>query len=103
MALSALGQETRLAIYRLLSAVGPEGLPAGEVSDRLGIVQNTASAHLGILGEAGLIQAHRQGRIVRHAIEPAAMQALVGYLTRECCKGNPSVCGFAVDQKLLET
>jgi ArsR family transcriptional regulator, arsenate/arsenite/antimonite-responsive transcriptional repressor / arsenate reductase (thioredoxin) len=94
-ALSALGQETRLAMYRLLTAAGPQGLPAGEIAARLGLIQNTASAHLGILGEAGLIAAHREGRIVRHAIEPAAMQALIGYLTRECCNGNPSACGFA--------
>lgn len=93
-ALSALGQETRLAIYRLLSAAGPEGLPAGEVSARLNLVQNTVSAHLGILGDAGLISAHRKGRSVRHAIEPAKMQGLIGYLTRECCNGNPSVCGY---------
>ena len=94
-ALSALGQETRLAIYRLLAAAGPEGLPAGDVSARLGLVQNTVSAHLGILGDAGLISAHRQGRIIRHAIEPDALQELMGYLTRECCNGDPSACGFA--------
>lgn len=93
-ALSALGQETRLAIYRLLSAAGPEGLPAGDVSARLNLVQNTVSAHLGILGDAGLINAHRQGRTVRHAIAPAKMQALIAYLTRECCNGNPSACGY---------
>ncbi len=80
---------------QVLSAAGPEGLPAGVVSARLNLVQITVSAHLGILGEAGLIKAHRQGRTVRHAIEPVKMQGLIGYLTRECCNGNPSDCGFA--------
>ncbi len=97
-ALAALGQEARLDIYRLLSTHGETGLPAGEIAAQLGLVQNTASNHLKILGDAGLVLATREGRTIRHAIAPEQMQGVINYLTAECCNGNPSVCGFTTTQ-----
>lgn len=62
-ALAALGQETRLDVFRLLVQAGPSGLPAGDIAARLGVVQNTTSAHLKVLSQSGLIRAERQGRV----------------------------------------
>ena len=60
-ALSALGQDTRLEVFRLLVRAGPEGLPAGVIAAQLGAVQNTMSAHLRVLDHAGLIRPERDG------------------------------------------
>ena len=94
-ALAALGQETRLDIYRLLAKQGADGMPAGDIAAHLGLVQNTASNHLKILGDAGLVLATREGRTIRYAIAPEQMRAVINFLTAECCNGNPSECGFA--------
>jgi ArsR family transcriptional regulator, arsenate/arsenite/antimonite-responsive transcriptional repressor / arsenate reductase (thioredoxin) len=101
-ALAALGQETRLDIYRLLAKQGESGLPAGDIATQLGLVQNTASNHLKILGDAGLVLATREGRTIRHAIAPEQMRAVINFLTAECCNGNPSACGFAPTLTNLE-
>jgi DNA-binding transcriptional ArsR family regulator len=61
-AMAALGQDTRLDVFRLLVGAGPQGVPAGEIASRLGTVQNTMSAHLKILDQAGLVLAERDGR-----------------------------------------
>lgn len=90
-ALAALGQETRLDIFRLLVKAG-EGVPAGAVATRLGAVQNTTSAHLKILLHAGLVRAERDGRIVRYVADMAGFRDLLAYLMEDCCSGAPEVC-----------
>lgn len=87
--LSALAQESRLAVFRLLVRVGPEGLPAGQIAERLGVPANTLSFHLKELSHAGLVSARPQGRFVIYMANFVTMNGLVAYLTENCCGGNP--------------
>ncbi len=91
-ALSALAQETRLDVFRLLVQAGPDGLAAGEISARLDVRQNTMSTNLGILSRAGLITSSRHGRSIRYRADLNGMQDLLGYLMQDCCRGEPAVC-----------
>lgn len=87
-ALAALGQETRLRAFRLLVEHEPDGLPAGEISERLGVQQNTLSTHLGILVTSGLARSRREGRSVIYRADLKTMTELMGYLTENCCGGG---------------
>lgn len=89
-ALSALAQDTRLAVYRLLVQQGPSGLAAGEIAGRLGIAPATLSFHLKELAHAGLATARQEGRYVYYAANFEAMNALVAFLTENCCAAD---CG----------
>ena len=91
-ALAALGQETRLDIFRLLVKAGAEGVPAGEIASRLGAVQNTISAHLKILHHAGLVRPEREGRVVRYVADMTGLRDLLAYLMEDCCNGAPELC-----------
>jgi DNA-binding transcriptional ArsR family regulator len=91
-ALAALGQETRLDIFRLLVRAGSEGVPAGEIATRLGAVQNTTSAHLKVLAHAGLIRPERDGRIVRYVADMTGFRDLLAFLMEDCCNGKPELC-----------
>lgn len=96
-ALSALSQETRLEAFRLLVKEAPEGLPAGEVGARLGVVQNTMSAHLAVLSRSGLIKPARDGRVINYAADFAAVRQLLLFLMRDCCQGAPEICAPLLD------
>jgi DNA-binding transcriptional ArsR family regulator len=85
--LSALAQESRLAIFRLLVQAGPEGLAAGAIGEKLGLPPATLSFHLAGLTRAGLAQSRQEGRFVIYNADYAAMNALVGFLTENCCQG----------------
>lgn len=87
-ALAALAQETRLAVYRLLVEHAPEGLPAGQIAERLGIPPPSLSFHLKELSRAGLIASRQEGRFVWYRADLDAMTGLVGYLTENCCRGG---------------
>ncbi|RWL78740.1 MAG: transcriptional regulator [Mesorhizobium sp.] len=91
-ALSALGQDTRLEVFRLLVRAGPDGLPAGEIGARLGTVQNTMSAHLKILDHAGLVRAERDGRMIRYVADMTGLRDVLAYLMEDCCNGAPELC-----------
>ncbi|SDA96196.1 ArsR/SmtB family transcription factor [Mesorhizobium qingshengii] len=91
-ALAALGQETRLDVFRLLVRAGPEGIAAGEIATRLDTVQNTMSAHLKVLAHAGLIRPERDGRIVRYVADMTGFRDLLAYLMEDCCNGAPELC-----------
>ena len=91
-ALAALGQETRLDVFRLLVRAGTAGVPAGEIAAQLGAVQNTMSAHLKILDHAGLVRAERDGRIVRYVADMTGFRDLLAYLMEDCCNGAPELC-----------
>ena len=86
-ALAALAQETRLDVFRLLVGAGPPGLPAGRIGERLGVASATLSFHLKELRRAGLVSCRRVGRSLIYAADFGAMNALVGYLTENCCRG----------------
>jgi ArsR family transcriptional regulator, arsenate/arsenite/antimonite-responsive transcriptional repressor len=91
-ALAALGQDTRIEIFRLLVRAGTAGVPAGEIASNLGTVQNTTSAHLKVLDHAGLIRAERDGRIVRYFADMTGIRDLLAYLMEDCCNGAPELC-----------
>lgn len=85
LALGGLAQETRLDLFRLLVTVGPEGLPAGVIADRLGVLPASLSFHLQQLVHAGLIIQRRLGRQLIYSAEYGAMNDLLLYLTKNCC------------------
>ena len=90
-ALGALAQETRLDLFRLLVTVGPGGLPAGVIAERLGVLPSSLSFHLAQLVHAGLITQRRLSRQLIYAAEYSAMNDLLGYLTENCC-GRGEAC-----------
>jgi ArsR family transcriptional regulator len=94
-ALAALAQDNRLDVFRLLVEAGPEGMPAGEVASALKIAPNTLTFHFDRLREAGLISVRRNGRSMIYAAQFDRMNALIGYLTDNCCQGRPDQCAPA--------
>jgi ArsR family transcriptional regulator, arsenate/arsenite/antimonite-responsive transcriptional repressor len=91
-ALGALAQETRLDIFRLLVQAGVEGLPAGHIGERLNLPSATLAFHLKELKHAGLARCTRNGRSLIYAAEYPTMTGLLGYLTENCCQGDPAAC-----------
>jgi len=94
-ALAALAQDNRLDVFRLLVQAGPDGLAAGEVAAALGVSPNTLTFHFDRLREAGLIAVRRDGRSMIYAAQFDTMNALLGYLTENCC-GGAAQCAPAV-------
>lgn len=90
--LSALANETRLWVFRLLVQAGPEGMTAGEIADYLSSRQNTMSSHLKSLTQAGLVISQREGRHVRYRADYGMVRRLVLFLMKDCCQGNAEVC-----------
>ena len=86
-ALSALSQEHRLAIFRLLVQAGTDGMPAGAIAEALGVPNSSLSFHLAHLHRAGLVSQERRSRSLIYSADYAAMNALVGYLMENCCAG----------------
>ena len=90
---SALSQETRLNLMRLLADRGATGVAAGELAALLKQSPSTLSFHLAALEQAGLVQSTRQGRHLIYAVRFAGLRALFAYLTETCCGGRPDLCG----------
>jgi DNA-binding transcriptional ArsR family regulator len=93
LALAALAQGTRLDTFRLLVRHEPEGLPAGEIARQLAIPHNTMSSHLAILTRAGLIGAERQSRSIVYRARLDQLREMTLFLVKDCCGGNPDLCG----------
>ncbi len=91
-ALGALAHEHRLAIYRMLVERGPNGLPAGVIAERLDIPPSSLTFHLQHLLRAGLLTQRRMSRQLIYAADFAAMNALVGFLTENCCGRGQAAC-----------
>ena len=91
-ALAALAQDNRLDVYRLLVQAGPDGLPAGQVASALKLAPNTLTFHFDRLRGAGLVSVRRDGRSMIYAARFDTMNALLAYLTENCCKGAPETC-----------
>ena len=89
---SALGQETRLAVFRMLVQAGPEGLAAGEIAERLSVLPNTLSANLTVLSHCGLVTSRRYGRSIRYAVDFEAVRGLLASLLEDCCGGRKELC-----------
>jgi len=96
MRLTALAQETRLAVFRALVQSGPEGLNPGALGETLGTAQATLSFHLKELKNSGLIQARQESRFIYYSADFEAMNELLAFLTENCCGGDacdlPSIC-----------
>lgn len=93
-ALAALGQPTRLEIFRLLVRHEPSGMSAGSVAENIGCPHNTLSSHLGILARAGLIHGSREGKAIFYRAHIDGMRALIAFLITDCCDSRPEVCNL---------
>lgn len=91
-ALAALAQENRLAVFRLLVRNAPDGLTPGVIGEQLELPAPTLSFHLKTLAQAGLVTAVQEGRFVRYRAEMAGINALIDFLTEDCCGGHPQLC-----------
>lgn len=106
-ALAALAQDNRLDVFRLLVQAGSEGLPAGAVAEELGIAPNTLTFHFDRLRRAELVSVRRDGRSMIYAARYETMNALVAYLTENCCRGSgrkaaPAACKPAMRARRKE-
>src|SRR5271163_4802227 len=90
--LSAIAQDARLEVFRLLVKAGPDGMAAGDIARKLGVPANTLSAQLLVLSNAGLVRARREGRSIIYAIAFEAMRDLLVFLTEDCCGGRAEMC-----------
>lgn len=91
--LAALGHDSRLAIFRLLVQAGPAGLSAGAIGEAVGMAPNALSFHLSHLSRVGLIEGRRESRFIHYTARFAAMGELIGFLTDNCCQGEPCLAG----------
>ena len=94
-ALRALSHDVRLAAYRALIQAGPEGMAVGSLREILGLPAATLTAHLNQLRQAGLVSDQREGRVIRLRADYERMNALIGFLTENCCGGQacaPAAC-----------
>ena len=98
-ALAALAQDSRLAIFRTLVQAGPTGVAAGKISELTGIAPSSLSFHLKELAHAGMVDSQQAGRFVIYTANFTTMNALLGFLTENCCGGNPCspVCSPACE------
>ena len=91
-ALGALAQTTRLEVFRLLVRHEPEGLPAGEIAERIGTPQNTMSTNLSILARSKLVSAERRSRQMIYRADLDTLRALTLFLVKDCCQGRAELC-----------
>lgn len=98
-ALAALAQESRLDVFRLLVQAGPEGLPAGEIADLLGIPASTLSFHVKALSQAGLIESRPESRFIYYSASFSAMNDLLAFLGENCCGGRACQPAAPASQK----
>jgi DNA-binding transcriptional ArsR family regulator len=91
-ALAALAQDNRLDIFRLLVEAGRDGMPAGAVADALDLAPNTLTFHFDRLRDAGLVTVRRDGRSMIYTARYESMNALIAFLTENCCRGRPEEC-----------
>lgn len=88
-ALAALAQESRLAVFRLLVQAGPEGMAATKISEQVGVPPSSLSFHLKEMLHADLVTSRQESRFVIYAANFQTMNGLIGFLTENCCGGNP--------------
>ncbi len=98
-ALTALAQESRLRVFRMLVPVGEQGMAAGDIAAALGIPSATLTFHLKELSHAGLIESRREGRSIIYSLRCDGMRDLLTFLATDCCQGSPELCGIAPPRK----
>ena len=96
VALGALAQETRLAIFRHLIVAGSEGAAAGAIAKALKVTAPTLSFHLKELERAGLIRQRSESRSIIYAANYERMRGLLAYLMEDCCRGRPEICNIDI-------
>lgn len=96
-AFAALSQASRLDAFRLLVRAGSAGMAAGEISDALGVKQNTMSANLSVLFQAGLVRNVREGRSIRYFADMDGLRGMLTFLMEDCCGGAPDLCRPVLD------
>jgi ArsR family transcriptional regulator len=101
-ALSALAQESRLKVFRLVVRCGPDGMSAGDIARALKVPANTMSSHLAILTRAGLVSSRKQGRSIIYAVDFDGTRKLLSFLVEDCCGGKPDVCRPLIASALAE-
>jgi ArsR family transcriptional regulator len=92
VALAALAQDNRLDVFRLLVEAGRDGMPAGSVAEALSLAPNTLTFHFDRLRDAGLVTVRRDGRSMIYSARYETMNALIAYLTENCCRGRTGDC-----------
>ena len=100
VALAALAQETRLAVYRLLIEAGADGVAAGRIGDALKVPGATLSFHLKELARAGLVSSRQEKQFIYYAADYKRMADLMRFLTQNCCQGMPQDCLTVVETAL---
>ncbi len=95
--LAALAQATRFKVFRLLMKHGEGGLAAGAIASELAVPQNTMSAHLNVLSNAGLIKSVRQGRSLVYSVRINEARDFIAYMVHDCCNGHPEICTISLE------
>jgi ArsR family transcriptional regulator len=98
--LSALAQETRLEVFRVLMRALPAGISAGDLAAELDVPPSTMSAHLSILANAGLITSERDGRTIGYTANLDGISDLLQFLVKDCCRGRPDACAKLIQAAL---
>jgi ArsR family transcriptional regulator len=93
ISLTALAQESRLRVFRLLVPAGDDGMAAGEIAERLDIPPATLTFHLKELSHAGLVESRREGRSIIYSLRCEGMSELLTFLAKDCCKWQSDLCG----------
>jgi ArsR family transcriptional regulator len=101
-ALSALAQESRLKVFRLLVRRGPEGMAAGSIARQLKMPHNTLSSHVGILTRARLVKSRKESRSIIYSVDLEGTRGLLSFLVEDCCRGKPEVCRPLIASALAE-
>jgi DNA-binding transcriptional ArsR family regulator len=96
-ALSALAQESRLKIFRLLVQCGPDGMAAGDIARKLELPQNTLSFHIATLARARLVGSRKEGRSIIYFVNLEGTRGLLSYLVEDCCAGKAELCGCLIE------
>ncbi len=95
---AALSQQTRLDVFRLLVKAGADGMLSGEIGEQLDVRQNTMSANLTVLLNAGLVRNERHGRTIRYFADFDTMRGLLAFLMEDCCGGRTEICQPVIDE-----
>ena len=97
-AFAALSQHTRIEALRILIKTGAEGMLAGDLGDLMEVRQNTMSANLSVLLNAGLVRNEREGRSIRYFADFDGLRGVLAFLMEDCCGGNPELCQPVLDE-----
>ncbi|MGR3660303.1 MAG: ArsR/SmtB family transcription factor [Paracoccaceae bacterium] len=100
---AALAQPTRIAVFRLLVAVGPKGLPAMEIARRLEVAPSTLSGHLSVLKRSGILTATRHQREIHYAANMAVVNDIIMFLIKDCCSGKMENCSDILSLLTVES